>query len=52
MFRCYGRSHDKVTASFNAVLIDDVGNISYDEDANCFVIYDGEKDGKLIDPLS
>ena len=41
----------KVTASFNAVLIDDVGNISYDEDANCFVIYDGEKDGKLIDPL-
>ena len=39
-----------MTISFPAVLIDDVGNTYYDEIMG-FVIYDGNPDGKLVDPL-
>jgi len=49
-FTISGDPTTKVTISFPAILIDDMGNPYYDE-AIGFVIYDGEKDGKLVDPL-
>ena len=50
-FTVTGDPTTKVTVSFNAILIDDVGNIFYDENTGSFVIYDGQKDGRLVDPL-
>lgn len=50
-FTVTGDPTTKVTVSFNAILIDDVGNVFYDEDTGSFVIYDGQKDGRLVDPL-
>ena len=32
-------------------MVDDVGNAYYDESAQAFVIHDGQKDGRLTDPL-
>lgn len=50
-FTVSGDPTAKVTVSFNLVLVDDVGNAYYDESAQAFVIYDGQKDGRLVDPL-
>jgi len=49
-FTVSGDPTTRVTISFPAVLIDDVGNTYYDEIMG-FVIYDGNPDGKLVDPL-
>lgn len=49
-FTVSGDPTTRVTISFPAVLIDDVGNTYYDEVMG-FVIYDGNPDGKLVDPL-
>jgi len=40
-----------VVVSFNAARIDDVGTPVFDDGLQCFIIYDGAKDGNLIDPL-
>jgi len=40
-----------VVVSFNAALIDDVGTPVFDDSLQCFIIYDGAKDGNLTDPL-
>lgn len=50
-FTVSGDPTAKVTVSFNLVLVDDVGNAYYDESTQAFVIYDGQKDGRLVDPL-
>jgi len=49
-FTVSGDPTTRVTISFPVVLIDDVGNTYYDEIMG-FVIYDGNPDGKLVDPL-
>jgi hypothetical protein len=49
-FTISGDPTTRVTISFPAVLIDDMGNTYYDEEMG-FVIYDGNPDGKLVDPL-
>lgn len=41
----------RVNISFQVALIDDVGFVSFDDSALAFIIYDGERDGKLVDPL-
>ena len=37
--------------SFNLVLADDAGNAYYDRVRSGLVIHDGQKDGRLVDPL-
>ncbi len=49
-FTVSGDPTTRVTISFPVVLVDDIGN-SYHDETMGFVIYDGEKDGKLVDPL-
>jgi hypothetical protein len=49
-FTVSGDPTTRVTVSFPAILIDDAGNTYCDEDLG-FVIYDGNPDGKLVDPL-
>jgi len=50
-FTVAGDPTSKVVVSFNAALIDDVGTPVFDDGLQCFIIYDGAKDGNLIDPL-
>jgi len=49
-FTLSGDPTTEVTISFPMILIDDNGSSYYSEDVG-FVIYDGERDGKLVDPL-
>lgn len=49
-FTVSGDPTTRVTVSFPAILIDDAGNTYCDEEMG-FVIYDGDPDGKLVDPL-
>jgi len=50
-FTVAGDPTARVVVSFNAVLIDDVGTPVFDDNLQCFIIYDGAKDGNLTDPL-
>jgi len=50
-FTVAGDPTSRVVVSFNAALIDDVGTPVFDDGLQCFIIYDGAKDGNLIDPL-
>ena len=49
-FTLSGDPVTKITISFPMILVDDAGSSYYSDDAG-FVIYDGERDGKLVDPL-
>ena len=49
-FTLSGDPVTEITISFPMILIDDNGSSYYSEDVG-FVIYDGERDGKLVDPL-
>ena len=49
-FTLSGDPVTEITISFPMILIDDNGSSYYSKDVG-FVIYDGERDGKLVDPL-
>ena len=49
-FTLSGDPVTEITISFPMILIDDNGSSYYSDDVG-FVIYDGERDGKLVDPL-
>ena len=50
-FTISGDPTTRINISFQAMLIDDIGFVSFDGSLSAFIIYDGEKDGKLTDPL-
>lgn len=53
IFTISGDPNSKIVISFPAVIVDG-GNmvpVVYDESVGCFIIYDGNKDGKVSDPL-
>ena len=51
IFTISGDPTAKINISFNAILVDDVGVVYFDNSASAFIVYDGSPDGKLVDPL-
>lgn len=53
IFTISGDPNSKIVISFPAVIVDgeNMVPVVYDESAECFIIYDGNKDGKVRDPL-